>query len=43
MVRLLMFHTPIGDSFLYTYGKDSSAEGETVRKYVKEKSKSEPN
>ena len=34
MVRMLMFHTPLGDSFLYTYGEESSINcGERVKKY----------
>ncbi len=36
MVRLLMFRTPIGDSFLYTYGEDSPInDGVTVKRYTK--------
>ncbi len=37
MVKLLMFHTPVGDSFLYTYGEESAGEGETVGRAVKER------
>lgn len=35
MVRLLMIHTPGGESFLYTYGEDRLAEGEQVRWFVR--------
>ncbi len=36
MVRLLMFHTPGGDSFLYTFGEERSEEGETVGRMARD-------
>lgn len=36
MVRMLMIHTPNGDSFLYTYGEESPInDGVTVKRYTK--------
>ncbi len=36
MVRLLMFHAPVGDSFLYIFGEEGAEEGETVGRMAKD-------
>ncbi len=36
MVRLLMFHTPSGDSFLYANGEENPvSSGERVKRFTK--------